>query len=209
MSINDQRSTINPFLLLQEPPRPWLDPDALKAKFLKLSAPLHPDRVHHLSDAEKQEATRRFAELNAAHQTLRDPRERINLLLELETGAKPKDIQKIPPGTMDLFVEVGQCCRELDVFLVSRDSAETSPLLKVAAMQQQGEWLEKLQALQAKVDAKADAMTEELRQLDAEWISSPEHKPLLDRLENIARLFSYTARWSQQLGERLVVLKTR
>lgn len=196
------------FSLFQETPRPFIDADALKSKFLKLSAPLHPDRVHHLSEAEKQESTRRFSELNAAYQILREPRDRINLLLELETGTKPKDIQKIPPGTMDLFVEVGQFCRELDTFLSSRNSSETSPLLKVTAMRHQQEWLAKLQALQAKVNAKADAMMDELRKLDASWTASADHKSLLENLENIARLFSYIARWSQQIGERLVQLKT-
>ena len=34
------------FALLSEPRRPWLDAEALKARFLPLSAAVHPDRVH-------------------------------------------------------------------------------------------------------------------------------------------------------------------
>lgn len=193
------------FDLLEEEPRPWLDADTLKAKFLKLSAPLHPDRVHHLAEAERETATRKFADLNAAYLLLREPRDRINLLIETETGSKPRDIQKIPPGTMDLFVEVGQLCRDLDGWLANRQAAETSPLLKVAAMREMSEWQFKLETIQAKVEKKDAETTEELRKVDAEW-SIADRKPLLERLENLGRLFSYISRWSQQLSERAVQL---
>ncbi len=201
------RVYMSPFSLMQETPRPWLDPDALKSRFLKLSTPLHPDRVHHLSEAEKQKATRKFSELNAAYQILRSPRERINLLLELETGAKPGDIQKIPPGTMDLFVEVGQFCRDLDAFLATRNSSETSPLLKVSAMRLQQEWIARLRDIRSKVELKQELSLAELQKLDAEWVAATDRRPVLERLENIGRLFSYIARWSQQLEERAIPLK--
>ena len=199
---------MSPFELLQETPRPYLDPVELKSKFLKLSAPLHPDRVHHLSSEEKNEANRRFSELNAAYLILRDPRERINLLIELETGSKPKDIQRIPPGTMDLFVEVGEFCRSLDSFLAGLNSSEGSPLLKVAAMRKQQEWLSKLQKIQEKVSDKHTCSLEELQKLDAEWLSQPNHQAILEGLENLGRLFSYIARWNSQLDERALALKS-
>lgn len=198
---------MSPFELLGETPRPWLDPDTLKTKFLKLSAPLHPDRVHHLTAEEKENATRRFAEINAAYLQIREPRERINLLLEAVTGSKPKDIQKIPPGTMDLFVEVGQFCRDLDSWLAARNPAESSPLLKVASMKQLKEWQERHRVLDAKVQAKAARTSEELKSLDSEWLSTSDHKPLLERMENLGRQLSYVARWSQQLEERSLQLQ--
>jgi hypothetical protein len=34
------------FALLNEPRRPWLDSEALKQRFVSLSAELHPDRTH-------------------------------------------------------------------------------------------------------------------------------------------------------------------
>ena len=198
---------MNAFDLFQEIPRPYLDPRTLKSKFLKLSAPLHPDRVHHLSEEEKREATQRFSELNAAYLVLREPWNRLNLLLELETGSKPKDIQKIPPGTMDLFVEVGQFCRDLDAYLLARNPAETSSLLKAVTICAQGKWLAKLQTIRAQVEAKATSTLAELQKLDAEWMATTNHKSLLERLENIARLFSYFTRWSQQLGDRRILLQ--
>jgi len=54
-------------------------------------------------------------------------------LLELETGARPKEVQRIPPGTMDLFVEIGTICRDVDGFLVERGKA-ISPAVEGATV---------------------------------------------------------------------------
>src|SRR5690242_19839859 len=127
------------FSLLGEPRRPWLDAEALKERFLQISTEAHPDRAHSASPLEKESATRRYAELNLAHSTLREPRDRLLHLIELERGEKPSDIQRIPPGTMDLFVEVGQLCRDIDGFLVERGRV-SSPMLKVRMFEKGLEW---------------------------------------------------------------------
>jgi len=80
------------FELLQEPRRPWLDADALKARFLKLSAAAHPDRFHGGTESERAQANDRSAELNAAYNTLRETRDRLFHLLELERGAPSRVI---------------------------------------------------------------------------------------------------------------------
>ncbi len=196
------------FELMQQPRRPFLDAEALKTAFRELSGPLHPDRVHHLSEGEKEEATRRFAELNAAYLVLRTPRDRINLLLEQETGARPKDIQRIPSGTMDLFVEVGQTCRDVDAFLESRGNSASSPILHASGLRQQAQWLARLQEILQKVRVRADQAEAELRALDAKWGGGSDRRPLLEPLENLARIFSYIARWNSQIEERLVRLRT-
>jgi DnaJ-domain-containing protein 1 len=200
------------FALLSEPRRPWLDPEALKQKFLPLSAGSHPDRIHSASEEEKQRATARYAELNAAHKTLREPRDRLLHLLELESGAKPKDVQRIPPGTMDLFVEVGQLCRDVDSFIAQRATA-TSPLLKVQMFERGMEWTDKLQALQQHINAKRDELAAELQQMNGVWESAPPAGSPnraaalpLERLEQIYRVFSYIARWTEQVQERVVQL---
>ena len=202
------------FSLLNEPRRPWLDAEALKAKFLPLSSEVHPDRFHSASEAEKQQATARYSELNAAYNTLREPRDRLLHLLELELGAKPSDIQRIPPGTMDLFVEVGQLCRDVDSFLAQRGNV-TSPLLKVQMFERGMEWTDKLQALQQRINAQRDELTGELQQMNAVWDAAPaiglQERPAalpLERLEQVYRVFSYIARWSEQIQERNVQLAT-
>src|ERR1700722_19060937 len=117
------------FALLDEPRRPWIDPEALKQNFLALSAQVHPDRVHNAPAAERQAADGRFSQLNGAYNCLRDPNERLRHFLELEQGTKLKDIQNVPPETTDLFFETGRLCKEADAFLEEKSRAG-SPVLK-------------------------------------------------------------------------------
>src|SRR5690242_3412805 len=199
----------DPFKLLNEPRRPWIDVEALKQKFLALSNDAHPDRIHSASEADKANATARYSELNAAYNALREPKERLLHLLELES-VRPSDIQRIPPGTMDLFVEVGQLCRDVDEFLAGRAKV-TSPLLKVKTFEQGMEWTEKLQVLQQRVNARRDELAAELKRMNAAWESAPAVGSAeraaalpLERLEQIYRVLSYIARWSEQIQERTV-----
>jgi len=200
------------FALLSESRRPWLDAETLKQKFIQFSSEVHPDRTHNAPEAEKQQTNQRYAELNAAYNTLREPRTRLLHLLELESGAKPSDIQRIPPGTMDLFVEVGQLCRDVDAFMAERGKV-TSPLLKVQMFERGMEWTDKLQALQQRINTKRDELTGELQQMNAVWetapaLGSPQRVAALplERLEQIYRVFSYIARWTEQIQERAVQL---
>lgn len=200
------------FQLLDEPRRPFLDTEALRQRFLKLSSEFHPDRFHNAPETERQQASERYTNLNSAYQNLSEPKERLLHLLELELGARPKDVQRIPPGTMDLFMEVGQLCRDTDAFLAERAKA-TSPMLKVRLFEQGMDWTDKLNGLQQKVNAKRDELTQELQALNAAWESAPPAgssdrvgKLPLERLEQIYRIFSYVARWTEQLQERAVQL---
>ena len=200
------------FELFGEPRHPWLDADALKEKFLQLSNEEHPDRFHSAPGAAKENATQRYAALNLAHNTLREPRDRLLHLLELERGEKPSDIQRIPPGTMDLFVEIGQLCRDVDAFLADR-SKVTAPMLKVQMFERGLDWTDKLQAVQQRIGAKRAELEAELRDMNRAWEQAPPTgDPArtgalpLERVEQIYRTFSYVARWSEQLNERLVQL---
>ena len=202
------------FAFLNEPRCPWLETEALKQKFLALSREVHPDRVHSVTEAEKQQATQHYSELNSAYNILREPKERLLHLLELESGAKPRDVQRIPPGTMDLFVEVGQLCREVDAFLSER-SKVTAPLLKVQMFERGMDWTDKLQALQQRVNARRDELAAELQQMNKVWDAAPpigsNARPSalpLERLEQTYRVLSYIARWSEQIQERIVQLAT-
>ena len=205
---------IDNFALLAEPRRPWLDADALKERFLQLSSGVHPDRFHNAPPEEKEAVNRRYADLNAAYNVLREPRDRLLHLIELELGARPKDVQRIPPGTMDLFVEVGQLCRDVDTFLVERGKV-TSPLLKVKMFERGMEWTDKLQALLQRISAKREELAAELQSMNAVWESAPspgatdrEVALPLERLEQIYRVFSYIARWTEQINERIFQLST-
>jgi curved DNA-binding protein CbpA len=193
------------FALLNEPRRPWLEADLLKQKFLALSANLHPDKIHSASDAEKNVAAKKFAELNAAYNSLLEPKTRLLHLLELELGAKPKDIQTIPSALADLFAEVSMVCRSADGFLAEK-SKVTSPLLQVQLFERGQDWVEKLNSLQRKLNELRENQTKELKTLDAQWISADatSRKEILPKLEELYRLFGYFNRWNGQIQERVV-----
>jgi DnaJ-domain-containing protein 1 len=197
------------FALLGQPRQPWLDPASLKAAFLEQSARLHPDRVLAASAEEKAAATGRFAELNAAYNCLREPKERLLHLLELESGAPPASVQSVPEGTMDLFMETGQVCRQTDQFLATKGPA-SSPLLQVQRLVQNQEWTARLQELQKRIHLRQSQLLAELREMNAAWNAAPPApsparagKLPLPRLEEMARTLSYIARCGGQVQERL------
>jgi curved DNA-binding protein CbpA len=195
------------FALLNEPRRPWLDADLLKQKFLAQSANLHPDRIHSASEADKVEATKKFTELNAAFNCLAEPKLRLLHLLELELGAKPKDIQTIPAALADLFAEVANDCRNADIFLAEKKQA-TSPLVQVQLFERGQDWIEKLNLLQRKLNELREKLTVEIKSLDAEWLWSDaaSRREILPKLEELYRLFGYFNRWNNQIQERVVQL---
>ena len=198
------------FALLDEPRRPWLDPETVKEKFLSLSSTVHPDRVHGLTPAERSAAQARYVELNAAAQCLRNPKDRLRHLLELELGQVPREIQRIPSDLMDVSLKVGDACRQTDV-LIAEKAGITSPLLKVQFFERSQARTENLQALQQTLGARRDSLIDELRKLDARWTSeisnaSPGRGDLFVRLEELYRLFSYYDRWNEQIQERIVQL---
>jgi DnaJ-domain-containing protein 1 len=198
------------FALLEEPRRPWLEPEALREKFLALSAQVHPDRVHTASEPEKRVAQQRYTDLNAAYNCLREPKDRLQHLLELELGAKPHQLKQIPAELMTVFMEVGQLCRQTDVFLAEK-AKTTSPLLHVQMFERGQEWAEKLVTLQHRLKARRDTLLEELRTLDENWEEAVKgggnaRVAVLNGLEELYRLFAYFSRWSVQLQERLVQL---
>ena len=198
---------IDYFALLNEPRRPWLDADLLKQKFLALSASTHPDKIHSESDLAKSAAGKKFAELNAAHHCLAEPKSRLLHLLELELGGKPKDIQQIPTALADQFAEVARACRAVDQFLDEKAKV-TSPLLQVQLFEQSQAWSEKLNTLQKQLGHLRDELTDKLKSLDALWMSAipAARGECLSKLEDLYRLFGYFNRWTGQIQERAVRL---
>jgi DnaJ-domain-containing protein 1 len=196
------------FALLDEPRRPWLDPEVLQAKFQALAAPVHPDRVHLSSEPEKQAANRFYAELNAAYQCLRDPKDRLHHLLELERDDKLEVLQSISPDTMDLSMQISQFCRETDGFLAEKAKV-TAPLLKVQLFERGILLMDRLNLMLGQLDVRREAMIVQLRNLNMAWETAPPvgastrlHVLPCSRLEHIYRDFSYLKRWTQQLQER-------
>ncbi len=198
------------FALLDERRSPWLEPDLLKRKFLDLSAAVHPDRVHNAPETEKLAAHQRYTELNAAYHCLREPRERLRHLLELESGAKLEQVKTFPADLMDLSLEVGRLCRETDAFLAEK-SRTTSPLLQVQMFERGQNCAQPLMELQKTLNGRQQEVINEVKRLDEKWLTGNESAGAgqgtgLKRLEELYRRLSYLTRWSGQVQERLVQL---
>jgi curved DNA-binding protein CbpA len=201
----------NHFELLDQPRRPWLDPDELKAKFLSLSGSCHPDRVHDASAAEKQSAQDRYAALNAAYNALREPKDRIAHVLQLEQGSKPGDVQKIPSAAMDLFMKIGNTLREVDAFLNQR-SQISSPLIRAQSFEKAMDYTDELNQLQQSLNKTRDDLHAELHAMNQAWEVAPKYGTErtgalpLTRLEEIYRALSFLARWTNQVQQRIIQL---
>jgi curved DNA-binding protein CbpA len=200
------------FVLLNAPRRPWLDLEWLKERFLALCAQTHPDHTHNAGEAEKAAAQRGFTELNAAWQCLREPKERLGHLLELETGTRPGETQDVPAAAMDLFLEAGRVCREADVFLAARGKM-SSPLLRAEKFGQGMELTERLQELEHRIGRRREELLGELEGMNAAWEAAPAPGSAsraaalpLEGLEGMCRMFSYMARWTGQIQERVARL---
>jgi hypothetical protein len=194
----------NPFAVFDLEPGPALDVEALKERFSKATAEQHPDKFQQAAAPERTAAEDRYAALNRAYQTLIDPRARLLALYELTKGEKPRDVQKIPPGTMDLFIEVGQACRQLDDFL-ERKRATTGKLARAGLMDEELTLQDSLMTLRGKLETLGTTLEADLQTLDARWRGGEKD---LNALEAAYRKYSYLSRWRQQLEEREIALLT-
>jgi DnaJ-domain-containing protein 1 len=193
----------NPFAVFDLEPAPALDAAALKERFARATAESHPDKFQQAPEPERTAAEARYAELNRAYQTLIDPRQRLLALYELTKGEKPRDVQRIPPGTMDLFVEVGQTCLQLDQFLERKRLA--GRLERAGLVSEEMALQDALTELRVKLEALGSTLETDLAALDAKWRAGEKD---LDALEAFYRKYSYLARWRQQLEEREIALMT-
>ena len=137
------------------PRRLLLDPQKLEAKFYELSRTFHPDFYQTKSTAEQGISLSNAAVLNTAYRTLRDPIQRAEYLLALETGSV-KDIRTSPPA--DLFEEILELQDTLEEYRASdRDSDEGHRLCAT------------LKGEQEALEQRKEAMESQLRQLFTDW----------------------------------------
>jgi hypothetical protein len=132
--------------------------------------------------------------------------------LELERGDRVEEVQQISSGTMDLFMEISDLCREADAFLAEKASV-TSPLLKVQVFEKGMALADRLRLLAERLKGRQEELIVQTRYLNMAWETAPAvgaptrvHVLPCSRLEQIYRDLSYLKRWIQQLGERLVQL---
>ena len=157
-------------------------------------------------------ANQRFVEVNAAYNCLRDPKDRLRHLLELEHGTPPKNVERVPQGAMELCFQVGQICRDADRFLATKADLN-SPLLQVQWVEKSLDWMEKLAELRGTVQFQRDQVIEEVKSMNVPWESAPEVGAVgrvaalpLERLEQLYRVLGYYSRWIEQIQARHVRL---
>jgi curved DNA-binding protein CbpA len=184
------------FATLGQPRRPWLDADALKDAFHRLSASLHPD-VAGTGD------TARFAAVNAAHVALREPASRLRHLLELTAPESLAAASNPPLELADLFMQIAGLRRRLEAHLAKRQAA-TSPRTQALLASEEAELRRELQATLGRLEAAESAALEQVREIDSRW-SSPTPEAIASLLRTYHRL-AYLARWLAQTRESLFAL---
>lgn len=106
-----------------------IDADALEQRFYEMSRAFHPDFFQVKSDIEQSISLSNSALLNAAYRTLKDPIQRAEYLVGLESGSV-KDIRSTPPA--DLFEEILSLQEDLEEYRAAAagGSHESLPVLK-------------------------------------------------------------------------------
>jgi molecular chaperone HscB len=137
------------------PRRLLLDPQKLETKFYELSRSFHPDFYQTKSPAEQTISLSNAAVLNTAYRTLRDPIQRAEYLLALETGSV-KDIRTSPPA--DLFEEILELQDTLEEYRASDRDSDQGHRLRAT-----------LQTEQEALERRKHAMEAQLQQLFADW----------------------------------------
>src|ERR1700677_5271685 len=172
------------FALLAEPRRPWLDPDALKEKFHKLSAAHHPDVA-------KEDGVD-FSGINAAYRMLDDPKSRLRHLLELEFPAALSRNLQIPPDITRLFETMTRERHGVATYLEKRAAVQT-PLEVALLAPEKHEILRVLDQLLDVLVKKQEGIFTQLKFVDAVW--EQDKAGSLDTLLEIYQSLSYVGKW--------------
>jgi len=178
------------FALLGETPRPWLDPDALKAKYHQITTEQHPDVAG---------ATADFAEINRAYQTLADPVLRLRHLLDLESTPLSRT-QPVPADIAAFFTTVAEARQAFDGFL-RKHAAATSPLAKALLSTEQYAVQETLEDTIAVLQQKQEVLMGGLQEADALW--QTDRAAALGALPALWQSLGYLAKWLGNLRESL------
>jgi len=186
---------LDEFAILQQPRRPWLDPEALKERFHRLTAEHHPDVAGTEGEGD-------FASLNSAYSALREPASRLRRLLELEAPEKLKAPQQIPNAFADLFMKIARFRQGLDAFH-QKSSAASSALARALISEERFEWADKGGAIRAELESAHEAAVADLVAADAAWHETPRPADLLDRLAGLQHRFAYLTKWRAQMTEAL------
>jgi hypothetical protein len=170
------------FAVLGLPRAPWVDADALKELFHRLSAQHHPDSAGGSTVA--------FTELNTAWRTLRDPAQCLRHYLELAHPATLTATDQTPGELADLFMEIAAFRQDAQRF-AGKFASASSPLTKAMLEPERVALRTRLATLIANVEARTEQDIATLRSGAAQ----PEH------LAKLLASLAFLSKWTAQLAE--------
>ncbi|HEX8280083.1 MAG TPA: DnaJ domain-containing protein [Chthoniobacterales bacterium] len=185
----------DPFALLDQPRRPWLDPEELTRVFHKKTLRSHPD-----AQAERGPAAEAaFAELNEAYQVLRDPKRRLQHLLASQQNGARRVQTEIPAELEALFPRIAVLTQRLDA-AIQKNSAATTALTRSLLKAESAAVVRELDEMLIELRRLHGNALEQLRESDRTWESEPANE--LPRLQQLYLQFSYLDRWIADLEEK-------
>ena len=175
------------FAVLDQPRRPWLDPEQLKHKYHELARSGHPDAGHPLGV------------VNDAYRILSDPKLRLRHLLELEGDGSAADVNELPTDLTDLFMETAALVRDADS-LLSRKNRSTTTLATSLLQSEAATITERANGLLKTLDQLHHAATQDLKRTDQIWTSDRAKAAI--EVRRLIQRFAYLDRWIDQLREK-------
>ena len=189
---------VNHFARFGFEPRPWIDAELLKQRFLELTAETHPDKA---APAEKADFEKNFQQLNESYQIIRSTRARLLHLLELSGLPKQEHVQNVPPDALEFFAQVAAVTKDADN-LIKEKLASSSPMLKVQLMERALEQATAIQSLQEELRGRIGLIEDRLQILSRDWTEPPSVAGL-NSLKECAAALGFLDRWTAQLQERV------
>lgn len=191
------------FALLNQPRRPWIDPEQVKQAFHARALQMHPDAQ--LQQNREPSSDALFAQLNQAYQVLQDPKRRLEHLLTLEGHPLDRAPATTPPAIEELFPTVAATTHRATA-VVQQSAAATNVLARTLLKSQLQNANSDLETVREKVRALRNNAIDRLQRLDRSW--SGEMGDQLEQLRVVYVELSYITRWLSELDEKKLQLST-
>jgi curved DNA-binding protein CbpA len=176
------------FAVLGEPREPWFDLAKLEERYRESSLTTHPDRLP--GDAAGDES---FVAISEAYRVLKDPKQRIQHLLQLEGHELGKD-NNVPQSLLPLFSRIGDFIARATKLCQRRGESQNAiskSILQAETVSSQRE----VETLLHDAKGLFRQAEEAARSLNDSWRSKP------DELAKVYSLFGFLTRWIAQLEE--------
>lgn len=143
-------------------------------------------------------------QINQSYDVLRQTRARLLHFLEKQGLANPAHVQAVPPAASAFFTAIAEQTQKADELMKQRNAAN-SPMLKVQLFEKALARTDEIQGLQRQLADQIRAIEEEIKQLDARWISE-RTDAIFPQVQAAAATLGFLERWQAQLQQRLAAL---